>query len=523
MVDRRAFTGRDWGLFLLAAAVHVLAVAWAALRLAGVPGIWSDPVTWLALVPAVGALAAFDARWLSLALMRVPERRAPDPAWRVALVTTFVPGLEPLDMLRRTVRAMVAVEGEHDTWVLDEGDEPAVRELCAELGARHFSRRGRPEHQQPEGTFQARTKHGNYNAWLDAVGYDAYDVVVGFDPDHVPFPGFLERTLGHLRDPRIGYVQAAQAYYNQPAGFIARGAAEETYGYYSSVQMASYSLGYPIVTGCHTVHRTAALREVGGYAPHDADDLLVTILYRAAGWRGVYVPERLAAGITPVDWDGYLTQQRRWARSVLDVKLRIFPKVAGDLPLTERVVSALHGLYYLHGIGTALGVGVLSVGLARGWRPPVVGTPLVPGLAVVGSLALCEAVRQRFYLDPATERGLHVRAGLLKFAKWPTVLLAFGEALAARRPTYAVTAKVRRRRRRPLLVHHGIAVLLVVKGATVGALVGASPAPALVWAAATFVAVSLVVMATELLPAPPPYDDELAAERLPAVQVAPVQ
>lgn len=521
--DRRAFAGRDWPLFLACASLHLLALLWAARRLADVPGLVGDPLTWVALLPSAGALLAFDVRWLSMALMRVPSPLPPDPTWRVAVVTTFVPGLEPLDMLRRSVRAMVAVDGEHDTWVLDEGDDPAVRELCLELGARHFTRLGASRHQQPSGPFQARSKHGNYNAWLDAVGYDAYDVVVGFDPDHVPSARFLERTVGYLRDDRIGYVQAAQAYYNQPASFIARGAAEETYGYYSSVQMASFRLGYPIVTGCHTVHRTAALREVGGYAAHDADDLLITIHYRCAGWRGVYVPEHLAAGITPVDWDGYFRQQRRWARSVLDVKLRVFPRVARHLPAVERLVSALHGLYYLHGIGTAIGVAILAIGLARGWHPPVVAMPLVPALALVGSLALCEAFRQRHYLDRATERGVHVRAAVLKFAKWPTVLLAFGEAVLARRPGYAVTAKVRVGRGRPLLVHHGVAVGAVLGGGALGLLTGASPDPALVWAALAFVVASVGVMATELVPPPPPYDDELAAERLPAVRVPQVQ
>lgn len=149
----------------------------------------------------------------------------------------------------------------------------------------------------------------------------------------------LLRTLGYLHDPSIGYVQAAQVYYNQPASFVARGAAEETYAYYSSIQMTTYALGYPIVTGCHNVHRAVALRQVGGFAPHEADDLLITTFYRAAGWRGVYVPETLALGLTPVDWTGYLRQQRRWARSVLDVKFRIYPKVAGRLPRVDRPAS----------------------------------------------------------------------------------------------------------------------------------------------------------------------------------------
>ena len=42
---------------------------------------------------------------------------------------------------------------------------------------------------------------------------------------------------------------------------------------------------------------------------------------------------------------------------------------------------------------------------------------------MVRSLQSCELFRQRFFLRPS-ERGLHWRAGLLRAAKWPVVLLA---------------------------------------------------------------------------------------------------
>ena len=135
--------------------------------------------------------------------------------------------------------------------------------------------------------------------------------------------------------------------------------------------MSSYAIGYPIVTGCHNTHRVTALREVGGFAAHEADDLLITIKYRAAGWKGVYVPERLAAGLTPTDMLDYLKQQRRWARSVLDVKMRIFPTLGRALPLPERVFSFVHGLYYLHGLGSALSAALLSFMLVTGRTPGV--------------------------------------------------------------------------------------------------------------------------------------------------------
>ena len=267
----------------------------------------------------------------------------------------------------------MALDYPHDTWLLDEGDDERVRRCMPDGWAcGHFSRKNRPEYQTDVGRFQRRSKHGNYNAWLDNVGFDRYDVLTTFDPDHIPEPSFLRKVLGYFRDPTIGYVQLPQAYYNQKASFIARGAAEETYAFYSSVQMAGYGLGYPILIGCHNTHRMSALKELGGFACHDAEDLLMTLQYRSRGWQGVYVPEILARGLAPVDWQTYLIQQRRWARSVLDIKFRIYAHLSGKLPLKTRIASFLHGFNYLHKSfimlgSTAFVVSTLSTGSYPGW------------------------------------------------------------------------------------------------------------------------------------------------------------
>jgi cellulose synthase/poly-beta-1,6-N-acetylglucosamine synthase-like glycosyltransferase len=117
---------------------------------------------------------------------------------------------------------------------------------------------------------------GNYTAWLNEGGFERYEIIAAFDPDHVLRRSFLSEVLGYFNDPSVGYVQAAQAYYNQEASFIARGAAAETYGYYSSIQMFSFAVGYPVVTGCHNTHRVTAVKQVRGLPAHDADDLLIT-------------------------------------------------------------------------------------------------------------------------------------------------------------------------------------------------------------------------------------------------------
>jgi glycosyl transferase family 2 len=508
----QVFERADWVLFVILTALNLAVVTLFLRRWLAYDGASDHPVQFVALTVWIAvAIAMYEARWLALPVMRRPVPMEAPPGLRVGVATTFVPSAEPLEMLSETVAGLVAMDYPHDTWVLDEGDDPAVKELCARLGARHFSRAGRREYQTDSGTFERRSKHGNYNAWLHEVGFDSYDVIVGFDPDHVPHRDFLLRTLGYLKDPAVGYVQAAQVYYNQPAGLVARGAAEDTYAYYSSTQMSSYGLGYPIVTGCHHVHRSTALQEVGGFAPHEADDLLITILYRAAGWRGVYVPEVLAEGITPVDWTGYLTQQRRWARSVLDVKFRVFPRVAGKLPLVERATSLLHGLYALHGLAAALGLSLLTWTLLTGSGSEVWGHLYTAGLLVVGLvLQLCDFFRHRFFLQPRAEGGLPWRAVLLRQAKWPTVLVALVDASRPRRTAYTITSKSRQSRR--------LALLLVVPHSAVVLVVGTAmlvrPALDVVHVlAALSVTVSLVLLATTLRPSPAPYDRALSERR----------
>lgn len=450
-------------------------------------------------------------RWSLLLWMKRPPRRAPVPGWRACVATTFVPGAEPMAMIERTLVALKGLRYPHDTWLLDEGDDEAVKELCAALGVRHFSRRHRPEYQAAGGTFQTRSKHGNYNAWLTEIGFDHYDTVTAFDPDHLPQPDFLDEVLGHFGDPAIGYVQAPQAYYNQAASFVAAAAAEETYDFNSTIQMASYGMGYPIVNGSHNNHRMVALREVGGFAPHDADDLLITILYRSRGWQGVYVPRILARGITPVDWRGYLTQQRRWARSVLDLKFRSASRLTPETPRLTRLMNALHGLNYLQPAFILVAVLWLLLGtLATGQLPLVLdAVPLAHGGLLIGAMTSCHLYRQRFFLDPPREGGLHWRTRILRLAKSPFILLAVVDVLVGQQRAYEMTAKVKGRQKPLLAMAFAPVAVLIAAAWIIGAGADAVYPLAMHLLGAGALAACLGLIAMDFLPSPAPFDARL--------------
>jgi cellulose synthase/poly-beta-1,6-N-acetylglucosamine synthase-like glycosyltransferase len=517
VASERIFRWWDYVVFIPLSACALVAMAsfmsyWFSLE------DWLDDPVPIGLVTIVLVynLSLHQLRWFSLLLMRRPKPMQARQGWKVAVVTTFVPEAEPFEMLAETLRALVAMRYPHDTWVLDEGDDEQVKALCTQLGARHFSRRQLSHYHAERGIFQSRSKHGNYNTWLYEVGFAQYDIVSNFDPDHVPDPAYLVNVLGYFTDPAIGYVQAPQVYYNQGASFIARGAAEETYEYYSVSQMASYAMGFPIVTGRHTTHRMTALRQVAGFAPHDGDDLLLTYLYRASGWKGVYVPKVLAHGLTPVDWSVYLTQQLRWARSLLDIKFRVCPKLMRLFPLKVRVCSVLHGLYYLQGLTTLVGVLLLAFMLSTGFVPQFVSAATISKLLVLYAvMQLSDFYKQRFFLGRSGERGLHWRAGLLRLAKWPYLVLALIDVVLDRQHPYYVTRKVKTPSRQYMVVWPHLAVVVLISSSWIIGLLCAHDCQGVVhvWASLAVV-LSLAIMWTETGTFPAPYDKRLRDRQL---------
>jgi cellulose synthase (UDP-forming) len=448
-------------------------------------------------------------KWFLLPFMKKPCSVPVRAGWKVGVATTFVPGAESLKMLEETLAALVALDYPHDTWVLDEGDDHQVKALCDRLGAYHFTRKHSPHYQAESGKFQAKWKHGNFNSWLQEVAFQRYEILSVFDPDHVPVKSFLAHVLGYFEDSEIAYVQVAQAYYNQRASFIACGAAEEVYSYYSCVQMAGYGMGYPVVIGGHTTHRVAALKEVGGFPAHNADDVYITLLYRAAGWQGVYVPKILARGLTPVDWHGYLTQQRRWARSVLDIKLRIHPKLAKGLPVKTRIISLLHGINYLHkSLIFLMGLLFSCYLLISGIPPKFFSASVLARFAIlIGVLQIGEFYRQKFYLDWRHEWGLHWRAGILQYAKWPFLLLALVDVAIDRKVSFSITSKVKDGGRRSMLLPvHSLIAGCIFTAWLIGYLLGHNTSLGLHMFAAFLVLGSGALMLSERLSFPEPYD-----------------
>ena len=116
------------------------------------------------------------------------------PGEEVPSVDVFVPIYsESLEILDKTLAACMAMRYPSKTvHVCDDSHREAVARLAAEHGARYIA--GPKRH----------AKAGNLN---NALSLTQGDLVVVFDTDHVPSAAFLERTVPHFREPRMGVVQ----------------------------------------------------------------------------------------------------------------------------------------------------------------------------------------------------------------------------------------------------------------------------------------------------------------------------
>ncbi|MHA6796011.1 glycosyltransferase family 2 protein [Pseudonocardia bannensis] len=282
----------------------------------------------IASIALVEGLRMINVISLSLAslLARDPVPVRPDPTLRVAFLTTIVPGKEPLEMVRTTLRAARRIrhDGVFHVWLLDEGDDPEVREMCRKEGVRHFSRKGVAEYNQPSGHFKAKTKHGNYNAWVDRHGY-RYDVFLSVDPDHVPLPNYAERMLGYFRDPDVAYVVGPQCYANVD-NTVTKGAESQQFPFHSVIQRAANAYGAAMLVGTNNAVRIDALMCIGGLIDSITEDMATGLALHSrrnpatgSKWRSVYTPDVVAVGEGPTSWSDYFSQQLRWSRGTFEI------------------------------------------------------------------------------------------------------------------------------------------------------------------------------------------------------------
>jgi cellulose synthase/poly-beta-1,6-N-acetylglucosamine synthase-like glycosyltransferase len=371
---------------------------------------------------------------------------------RVAFLTSFVPSSEPLSMVRATLEGAVQLrhDGPLDVWLLDEGDDPEVKRMCDRLGVHHFSRKGVEKWNQPTGSFRARTKHGNYNAWLDAHG-DGYEFMACVDTDHIPLPNFLERMLGYFRDPDVAFVVGPQVYGNYDAT-VTKAAESQQFLFHALIQRAGNAYGSPMFVGTNNAVRVSVLKQIGGLYDSITEDMATGLEIHgtrnpASGqrWRSVYTPDVLAVGEGPTSWTDFFSQQLRWSRGTYETVIKQFWKAPFTLSPGRFLNYALMVTYYpMSAVNWILGA--LSCALFLGLGASGVHIESSVWLMLYSDAAALQIGlymwNRRHNVSPHEPEGSSGLAGMVMSAlSAPLYTRSFAEAVLRRRSGFVVTPK----------------------------------------------------------------------------------
>lgn len=320
---------------------------------------------------------------------------------------------EEYALVEQSLAAACAMDGPHQTWLLDDGHDPALARLAEQLGAGYLTRLDRKD-----------AKAGNVNA---ALARTNGDIIVIFDVDHVPEPNFLQRTLSCFTDPTVGFIQVMPTFSNNREGWVARAATETSLDFYNPTSKGMDGFHSVTKMGSNSLIKRAALNSIGGYQPGLAEDLATSIALHAAGWRSRYVAEPLAPGLAPPDLAAWFAQQFKWSRGVFEILLTTYPRLFGRLSWGQRLSYAVRTTNYL--LGPVIFIHLLVTILVLLGGSNTARADLQQYFLHLTPLALLEMIIRylalRKWRHPSISTKALWRAVILVYVTWPIYTLAW--------------------------------------------------------------------------------------------------
>ncbi|MES2848728.1 MAG: glycosyltransferase [Bacteroidota bacterium] len=365
--------------------------------------------------------------WYHYFAISVTPKPEATKIYTIDVLTTYCAG-EPFDMLEQTLTAMQAMTYPHTSYCCDEADDPDVRALCSRLGVRHVTR-----------TIKVNAKAGNINnALKQATG----ELVVVMDPDHIPATDFLDAVVGYFEDPKVGYVQIVQAYYNQSESLVAKGAAQQTYQFYGPMMMCMNTYGTVQAIGANCTFRREALDSIGGHAAGLSEDMHTAMQMHAKGWKSIYHPSILTRGLVPATMSSYFKQQLKWSRGTWELLMVTYPKLFTKFTWRQKLHYFLLPFHYLSGIIFFINFLIPVISLFTGYIPlkmDVVAFALASFPVLAMSILIRHFVQK--WVAEETERGFHIVGGILQIGAWWVHSIGFFYTLLRKKVPYIPTPK----------------------------------------------------------------------------------
>jgi cellulose synthase/poly-beta-1,6-N-acetylglucosamine synthase-like glycosyltransferase len=273
------------------------------------------------------------------AAKRKPERPA---AGALPPVTVQLPIYNERYVIGRLLEAVTRLDYPRDLLeiqVLDDSTDDTVSEAAAWVGRLEAEGWSVVHHHRRE-----RTGYKG-GALREGLAGARGELIAVFDADFVPPPEFLQETVPHFQDPRIGMVQTRWTHLNEAFSSLTRAQAAALDGHFLIEHVVRNRYGAFInFNGTAGVWRKACIQSAGNWQDDTlTEDLDLSYRAQLAGWKFLFLPEVECPAELPAEVNGLKGQQFRWAKGSAQTAIKILPRLwRAPLPAFVRFQAFVH-------------------------------------------------------------------------------------------------------------------------------------------------------------------------------------
>lgn len=273
--------------------------------------------------------------WRYRKLIPTPARRFSDE--ELPRITVQLPLFNEMYVVERLLKSVTEIDYPRDRLefqVLDDSTDETVK--IAEATVEQYRQAGFDIH------YIHRTDRTGFKAGALENGLKTAkgELVAIFDADFLPKPDCLRKLVDFFSDPLVGCAQMRWSHINGDYNLLTRLQTIMLDGHFVVEQtVRNRTGGFFNFNGTAGIWRRKAIEMSGGWQ-HDTltEDTDLSFRAQLMGWRFVYLLDEDAPSEIPVEINAFKAQQRRWAKGVMQVGLKLFSRIwASKLPLRVKL------------------------------------------------------------------------------------------------------------------------------------------------------------------------------------------
>jgi len=267
----------------------------------------------------------------------VPQPQGKFPEAELPRITVQLPLFNEMYVVERLVKAVTEIDypGEKlEIQVLDDSTDETAR--IAEATVQKYALQGFDIH------YIHRTARTGFKAGAleNGTRLAKGDLLAIFDADFVPRASCLRKLVDYFTDPLVGCAQMRWSHINGNYNLLTRLQTIMLDGHFVVEQTTrNRTGGFFNFNGTAGIWRRSAIEMSGGWQ-HDTltEDTDLSFRAQLMGWKFVYLLDEEAPAEIPVDINAFKAQQRRWAKGVMQVGIKLYPRIwRSHLPMRVRL------------------------------------------------------------------------------------------------------------------------------------------------------------------------------------------